>query len=81
MLFDTHGRPLPRFYDLTVERRAQAIAMERAEHFARRVRMGKADFFIEACRLADLDDSVAALDLVPPKDQPRVYQRILMGAY
>ena len=80
-LFDAHSRPLPRFYDLTIERRAEAIWMERNQVAIRRMRVNKQDFFLEAKRLADLDDSVALLDLVNEKKSRVIYQRILMGEY
>ncbi len=79
MLFDVYGRPLPRFYDLTIERRAHAIAVERSAILLRRYRLTKRDFAHEAMRLSHLDDSVGLLDLVPPKRSERMYRHILTG--
>jgi hypothetical protein len=82
MLFDTHGRPLPRFYDLTIERRAEAIATERCAWHAQRVRAGKRAFFIDISRLCDVqDESVAMLDVLPPRKSDALYERILLGEW
>jgi hypothetical protein len=79
MLFDTHGRPLPRFYDLTIERRAEAIATERCAWHAQRVRAGKRAFFIELT--GEKDESVAMLDVLPPRKSDALYERILLGEW
>jgi hypothetical protein len=81
MLFDTHGRPLPRFYDLTIERRAEAIASERCAWHAQRVRAGKRAFFLDVARVCDLEDSVAMLDVLPERKSNTLYRRILMGEF
>ena len=80
MFFDTHGRPLPRFYSLTIERRAELIAHERtsivlqrrcvsprtlAQHYARALSLGS--------------DSVYALDALDTRASNAMYRRILTG--
>ncbi len=80
-LFDAQSRPLPRFYELTIERRAEAIMVERTQVHLRRVRLGKRAYFIEMLRISHLEDSVALLDVVSSRKSNQLYQRILMGEY
>ena len=78
-LFDTNSRPLPKFYELTLERRAEAIMVERSAVHLRRMGLGKQAFFYEVSRLSHLRDSVALLDVVPVRQSNKIYRRILVG--
>ena len=78
-LFDQYSRPLPRFYELTIERRAEAIMVERNAVHLRRATMGKRAFFFEVRALSHLDNSVALLDVVSVRRSNKLYQQILMG--
>lgn len=79
-LFDSYSRPLPRFYDLTIERRAQAMEMERAAVHLRRAKLKGQQFRADVDRVRMLDDSVALLDVVPMERRNDLYKRILTGA-
>ncbi len=78
-LFDAHSRPLPRFYELTVSRRAEAIQEERVAVYLRRHRLSRSAFFRECMTYSTLHDSVGALDLLSPEMSTKRYQSILMG--
>ena len=77
--FDALSRPLPRFYELTIERRAEAIMVERNQVHLKRVGRGRRAFFLDVHRLSRLQDSVALLDVVSLSKSTALYQRILIG--
>lgn len=78
-IVDTHGRPMPRFYDLPIETRAFVIQHERIHAYFRRSYLTPVERFKNVARSLAIGDTMHALDLYEGKEQKALYTRLLMG--
>jgi hypothetical protein len=78
-IVDSHGRPLPRFYELDIPTRGFVIQHERAHAYVRRSYLSPVERFKDVARTLSAGDSMHALDLYDGREQKELYQRILMG--